>query len=87
MAYGIGWGVSFVEALKAAGKNFTRASFLKTLTTTTFSQTPALLPLRYSSANHQGLNGGYLDTVTSDTRPRRRSTGRSTPPTRRRRVR
>ena len=67
MANGIGWGVAFVEALKAAGKNFTRASFLKVLTKTTFSQTPALLPLRYSASNHQGLTGGYLDTIKSAT--------------------
>ena len=65
MAYGVGFGVAFVEALKAAGKNFTRASFLKTLTHTTFSQTPSLVPLRYTPTNHQGLNGGYLTTVTS----------------------
>ena len=64
MAYGIGWGVAFVEALKAAGRNFTRASFLKTLTRTTF-QTPALVPLRYSATNHQGLNGGYIVKVKS----------------------
>lgn len=67
MAYGVGIGVSFVEALKAAGKTFTRASFLKTLTKTTFKQTPALLPLRYSSGDHQGLNGGYLTTIKSST--------------------
>jgi ABC-type branched-subunit amino acid transport system substrate-binding protein len=67
MEYGIGWGVAFVEALKAAGRNFTRASFLKILDSTTFSQTPALLPLRYSATSHQGLNGGYLTTVTSST--------------------
>ena len=67
MAYGIGWGVAFVEALKAAGKTFTRASFLKLLTSTTFSQTPSLTPLRYSASNHQGLNGGYLTTVSSAT--------------------
>jgi branched-chain amino acid transport system substrate-binding protein len=66
MAYGIGWGVAFVEALKAAGKNFTRASFLKTLTNTSF-QTPALVPLEYSNANHQGLSGGYLDVIKSGT--------------------
>jgi hypothetical protein len=65
MSYGIGWGVAFVEALKAAGKHFTRASFLKVLTSTTFKQTPALLPLRYTSGDHQGLNGGYLTTITS----------------------
>ena len=67
MEYGIGWGVAFVEALKAAGKTFTRASFLKTLTSTTFSQTPGLTPLRYTTTNHQGLNGGFLTTVTSST--------------------
>ncbi len=67
MANGIGWGVSFVEALKAAGKNFTRASFIKTLTSTTFNQTPSLTPLRYGPANHQGLNGGYLTIVKSAT--------------------
>jgi len=66
MEYGIGWGVAFVEALKAAGRNFTRASFLKVMTSTTFSQTPALLPLRYSSNDHQGLNGGYLTKVITD---------------------
>jgi branched-chain amino acid transport system substrate-binding protein len=67
MEYGVGWGVAFVEALKAAGRNFTRASFLKVLDSTTFSQTPALLPLRYTATDHQGLNGGYLVTVTSST--------------------
>jgi branched-chain amino acid transport system substrate-binding protein len=67
MVYGAAWGVAFVEALKAAGRNFTRASFLKTLTSMTFSQTPSLTPLRYTSNDHQGLNGGYLVTVTSNT--------------------
>ena len=67
MAYGIGWGVAFVEALKAAGRTFTRASFLKTLTHTTFSQTPSLVPLVYTPTNHQGLNGGYITTVISPT--------------------
>jgi branched-chain amino acid transport system substrate-binding protein len=67
MAYGIGWGVAFVEALKVAGKTFTRASFLKTLTSTTFSQTPSLTPLRYTPTNHQGLNGGYLTKIASAT--------------------
>ena len=67
MEVGMAWGVSFVEALKAAGKTFTRASFLKTMTSTTFNQTPALLPLRYTPNDHQGLNGGYLVTITSAT--------------------
>lgn len=67
MEYGIGWGIAFVEALKDAGRNLTRASFLKTLTSTTFTQTPSLLPLRYTTGDHQGLNGGELVTVTSAT--------------------
>ncbi len=65
--YGIGWGVAFVEALRDAGRNFTRASFLKVLTSTTFSQTPALTPLRYTPTDHQGLNAGFLTKVTSST--------------------
>ena len=68
MAYGVGWAVAFVEALKAAGTNFTRASFLKVLTSTTFTQTPSLTPLRYTPSNHQGLNGGYLTKVISSTK-------------------
>jgi branched-chain amino acid transport system substrate-binding protein len=67
IAYGAAVAVSFVEALKAAGRNLTRASFEKTLNSTTFTQTPSLVPLRYTNSNHQGLNGGYLTTVTSDT--------------------
>jgi branched-chain amino acid transport system substrate-binding protein len=66
IAYGAAYGVAFVEALKATGKTLTRASFLKTLQSVTFSQTPSLIPLRYTSSNHQGLSGGYITTVTSD---------------------
>jgi ABC-type branched-subunit amino acid transport system substrate-binding protein len=66
MEYGIGWGVSFVEALRAAGRNLTRASFVKTLLTTTF-QTPAIVPLQFSAANHQGLHGGYIAKIKSVT--------------------
>jgi branched-chain amino acid transport system substrate-binding protein len=66
IAYGASYGVAFVEALKAAGKNLTRAGFLHTLQTTVFSQTPSLIPLSYTASNHQGLTGGYLATVISD---------------------
>src|ERR1039458_2561159 len=67
MEYGIGWGGAVGEMRRASGKTFTRASFLKTLTSTTFSQTPGLTPLRYTTSDHQGLNGGFLTTVTSST--------------------
>lgn len=70
MAYGVGWAVAFVEALRLSGKTFTRASFLKTLTSTTFTQTPSLTPLRYTKSDHQGLNGGYLTKIISSTQTR-----------------
>jgi branched-chain amino acid transport system substrate-binding protein len=57
--YGVGFGVAFVEALKAEGKTVTRAGFVKTLLTTTFSD-PAITPLKYSGSNHQGLTGGVI---------------------------
>ena len=57
--YGVGFGVAFVEALKAEGKTVTRAGFVKTLLTTTFSD-PAITPLKYSGSNHQGLTGGGI---------------------------
>jgi branched-chain amino acid transport system substrate-binding protein len=66
IAYGASYGVAMVEALRAAGKNLTRAGFLKTLTHTVLSQTPSLLPLSYTPNNHQGLSGGYLTTIISD---------------------
>ncbi len=67
MAYGAAFGVAFVEALKATGTNLTRATFLKVLTTMSFTQTPSLVPLTYTKGNHQGLNGGYITTVVSAT--------------------
>ena len=67
MSYGAAFGVAFVEALKATGKNLTRASFLKVLTTMNFTQTPSLVPLTYTRSNHQGLNGGCITTVVSAT--------------------
>lgn len=57
--YGVGFAVAFVEALKAEGKNVTRAGFVKTLLTTTFAD-PAITPLKYSASNHQGLTGGVI---------------------------
>lgn len=65
--YGIGWGVAFVEALKDAGRNFTRASFVKILESTDFTQTPSLGTLDFSPTYHQGLNAGQVDKVTSST--------------------
>jgi branched-chain amino acid transport system substrate-binding protein len=63
-AVGIAEGVAFVEALHAAGKTFTRASFVADLLKDTF-ETPGLTPLRYAAANHQGLTGGYVSYVSA----------------------
>ena len=57
--YGAGYAVAFAETLKAEGKDVTRAGFVKTLESTTLS-TPAIMPLRYTKGNHQGLTGGAL---------------------------
>ncbi|MFZ0170639.1 MAG: ABC transporter substrate-binding protein, partial [Acidimicrobiales bacterium] len=65
-AYGVAWGVAFVEALRAAGRNFTQASFLHILTTMKF-ETPAITPLQYSATNHQGLIAGFVDKIKSKT--------------------
>ncbi len=64
--YGIGFGVSFVEALRAAGPNFTRTSFVHTLLTTSFD-TPCVVPLAYANNNHQGFEGGFVAKVKSTT--------------------
>jgi branched-chain amino acid transport system substrate-binding protein len=63
--YGVGYAVAFAEALKAEGKNVTRAGFVKTLETTTFSD-PAITPLKYSKGNHQGLTGGVIAKIASN---------------------
>jgi ABC-type branched-subunit amino acid transport system substrate-binding protein len=57
--YGVGYAVEFVEALKAEGKTVTRAGFVKSLLSATFSG-PAITPLKYSASNHQGLQGGVI---------------------------
>jgi ABC-type branched-subunit amino acid transport system substrate-binding protein len=60
--YGAGYAITFVEALKAEGRVVTRPGLIKALLTTKFS-TPAIVPLKYSKTNHQGLQGGALATI------------------------
>src|ERR1700677_2735168 len=57
--YGVGFAVAFVEALKADGKNVTRANFVAAIKSTTYAD-PAITPLKYSASNHQGLTGGVI---------------------------
>jgi branched-chain amino acid transport system substrate-binding protein len=66
MATGASEAVAFAETLYAMGKpNFTQAQFVAKLLSTSLKQTPSLLALQYSGANHQGLLGGYVDKVAS----------------------
>jgi ABC-type branched-subunit amino acid transport system substrate-binding protein len=63
--YGVGFAVAFVEALKAEGKDVTRAGFVKALKSTTYAD-PALTPLKYSASNHQGLQGGVIAKIVAN---------------------
>jgi branched-chain amino acid transport system substrate-binding protein len=70
--YGIGWGIAFVEALKAAGKSFTQAQFVDILESNSFPSN-ALLKLDYKlgtylTGNHQGLLGGTVVQVVSSSK-------------------
>jgi ABC-type branched-subunit amino acid transport system substrate-binding protein len=60
--YGAAYAVAFCEALHAVGRNVTRAAVVTAMRTTAFA-TPTVLPLRYTSANHQGLQGGVIAKV------------------------
>lgn len=57
--YGASFAIAFAEALKSEGKNVTRAGFVATLKSTNLA-TPAIIPLRYTNGNHQGLAGGTI---------------------------
>ena len=63
--YGAGYAVAFAETLKAEGRVVTRAGFVKTLESTTLA-TPAIIPLKYSKGNHQGLLGGVIATISAN---------------------
>jgi len=63
--YGVGWGVAFVEALKAEGRTVTRAGFVKSLLSTTYAD-PAITPLKFSASNHQGLTGGVIAKIAAN---------------------
>ncbi len=64
--YGIALGYTFVQALKAAGKNLTRTSLIKAIDTkaSTF-KTPGFVPLNYSKTVHYGFEGGEVTEATT----------------------
>jgi branched-chain amino acid transport system substrate-binding protein len=63
--YGAGFAVAFVEALKADGKNVTRANFVAAMKSTTYAD-PAITPLKFSASNHQGLTGGVIAKIAAN---------------------
>jgi branched-chain amino acid transport system substrate-binding protein len=64
--YGMAQAYTFVQALKAAGRNPTRASFVKSLETTRLSGGPGLVPFGYSPSNHLGYLGVQVATIAAD---------------------
>jgi ABC-type branched-subunit amino acid transport system substrate-binding protein len=64
--YGEAVAYSFVQALKAAGRNPTRAGIVHAVETTHFTDGPGLVPFGYSSSNHLGYTGVQIAVVTGD---------------------
>jgi len=64
--YGMAQAYTFVQAVKAAGRNPTRASFVKSLETTKLSGGPGLVPFGYSASNHLGYLGVQVATIAAD---------------------
>ena len=64
--YGMAQAYTLAQAFKAAGRNPTRASFVKTLESTKLSNGPGLAPLGFSSDNHLGYLGVQVATIAAD---------------------
>lgn len=66
--YGMAQAYTLVQALKAAGRNPTRASLVKTLETKKLTGGPGLVPFGYSKTDHLGYQGvEVVETGTSGT--------------------
>ena len=64
--YGMAQAYTLVQAMKAAGRNPTRQSFVRALETTKLSGGPGLVPMGYSSSNHLGFLGVQVTTIAGD---------------------
>jgi ABC-type branched-subunit amino acid transport system substrate-binding protein len=64
--YGMAQAYTLVQAIKAAGRNPTRASFVKALETTKLSGGPGLAPFGFSSSSHLGYLGVQVVTIAAD---------------------
>jgi len=65
--YGINTAYVLSQALKAAGKNLTRAGLVKAIETQAKNfRSAAVVPLVYSSKSHQGLTGYFMGQYNAD---------------------
>lgn len=64
--YGMAQAYTLVQAMKAAGRNPTRQSFVKSIETTKLTGGPGFMPLGYSSSNHLGFLGVQITTIAGD---------------------
>jgi ABC-type branched-subunit amino acid transport system substrate-binding protein len=64
--YGMAQAYTLAQALKAAGRNPTRSSFVKSLESAKLSNGPGLAPFGYSSTNHLGYLGVQVATIGAD---------------------
>jgi ABC-type branched-subunit amino acid transport system substrate-binding protein len=64
--YGMAQAYTLVQAMKAAGRNPTRQSFVKALESTKLTGGPGLVPFGYSSSNHLGYLGVQIATIAAD---------------------
>ena len=64
--YGMVQAYTLVQAMKAAGRNPTRASFVKALESTPLTGGPGLAPFGFSSTNHLGYLGVQVVTIAAD---------------------
>ena len=61
--YGMAEAYTFVQALKAAGQNPTRAGIVAAVQNSHWTDGPGLTPYAYSSSNHNGFTGVQMVTV------------------------
>jgi ABC-type branched-subunit amino acid transport system substrate-binding protein len=64
--YGMVQAYTLTQALKAAGRNPTRASFVKTLESTKLTGGPGIVPFGFASDNHLGYLGVQVATIAAD---------------------
>jgi ABC-type branched-subunit amino acid transport system substrate-binding protein len=66
VVYGMAQAYTMAQALKAAGRNPTRSSFVKSLESTKLSGGPGLAPLGFASDNHLGYLGVQVAIIAAD---------------------